>query len=235
MIRAAELRGVTTEYEKYVAAVNLFKEKYLGLPGDLKNATAFWGAAHATPATCVTTVGTDMQTCNGDGDGYIEFATAANRRGENYMFWQHLANAGLIEGKFSGFTGAGGFNHAIINSNVPESRIGGVGWTQMWFISSLSVPQFFDGTYGNFLSVGREFPAWETVRSAFTPLEAKNVDSKIDDGMPATGSMIVRRSIDVDTCAINSGGVVPASSDMAAVYNLSLQTAACGLIFRELY
>jgi prepilin-type N-terminal cleavage/methylation domain-containing protein len=43
MIRAAELRSITSEKDQFQTAVNLFKNKYLGLPGDLSNATAFWG------------------------------------------------------------------------------------------------------------------------------------------------------------------------------------------------
>ena len=102
LIRAAELRSFTTEYSKYVAAVNSFKDKYFQLPGDMPNATSFWGAAHATPATCLTTVGTGSQTCNGDGNGSISNAAAASQYGEEYTFWQHLANAGLIEGSYTG-------------------------------------------------------------------------------------------------------------------------------------
>jgi|GEM_PF-3995865 len=36
MIRAAELRALITEQEQYKTAVNTFRDKYLGLPGDLK-------------------------------------------------------------------------------------------------------------------------------------------------------------------------------------------------------
>ena len=62
LIRAAELRAVTTEYQRYVAAVQTFRDKYMALPGDMPNAIAFWGAAHATPATCQTTSSTTSAT-----------------------------------------------------------------------------------------------------------------------------------------------------------------------------
>jgi len=39
MIRAAELRAVLTELTQYQTATNTFRDKYLGLPGDLRNAT----------------------------------------------------------------------------------------------------------------------------------------------------------------------------------------------------
>ena len=52
LIRAAELRSVATESQRYMAALNSFRDKYFALPGDMANATAFWGAQNATPATC---------------------------------------------------------------------------------------------------------------------------------------------------------------------------------------
>src|SRR5438552_4058186 len=58
LIRAAELRSVTTEFSRYLAAVQSFKDKYFALPGDMANATAFWGIAGGTgsDATCLSTV-----------------------------------------------------------------------------------------------------------------------------------------------------------------------------------
>ena len=123
MIRAAELRSVITEYQQYQTAVHTFRDKYLGLPGDLKNATAFWGAAHATPATCLTTVGTGTQTCNGNGDGILDDSANASEYGERFTFWQHLANADLANGTFTGIAGPGAINNAIIDENIPSSKL----------------------------------------------------------------------------------------------------------------
>ena len=41
LIRAAELRSVTTQYQGYVTAVNTFRDKYFALPGDMPNAIDF--------------------------------------------------------------------------------------------------------------------------------------------------------------------------------------------------
>jgi hypothetical protein len=76
MIRAAELRSITSEKDQIQTAVMLFRNKYLGLPGDLSNATAFWGTMPT--GTCSNTVAgasgaTGTQTCNGDGDSKIGF------------------------------------------------------------------------------------------------------------------------------------------------------------------
>ena len=49
LIRAAELRSVSTEYSRYVASVHTFRDKYFALPGDMTNATQFWGTAAVLP------------------------------------------------------------------------------------------------------------------------------------------------------------------------------------------
>jgi prepilin-type N-terminal cleavage/methylation domain-containing protein len=54
LIRAAELRRVVTDYNKYTTAVQSFRDKYFALPGDMTNAQNFWGVQDPTPATCRT-------------------------------------------------------------------------------------------------------------------------------------------------------------------------------------
>ena len=97
LIRAAELRSISTDYNRYTTAVASFRDKYFALPGDMPNAIDFWTAAHATPATCIDTPSTDKKTCNGDNNGKIDLSAGSN---EPFRFWQHLTNAGLIEGSY---------------------------------------------------------------------------------------------------------------------------------------
>lgn len=42
LIRAAELRSVSTEQSRWVTAANSFRDKYFALPGDFRDATKFW-------------------------------------------------------------------------------------------------------------------------------------------------------------------------------------------------
>ena len=39
LIRAAELRAVSTEHSKFVTAMNSFRDKYFAAPGDMKPPT----------------------------------------------------------------------------------------------------------------------------------------------------------------------------------------------------
>lgn len=52
LIRAAELRSVTTQLQQYQTALQTFRNKYFALPGDMTKATDFWTSAFGT--NCVT-------------------------------------------------------------------------------------------------------------------------------------------------------------------------------------
>lgn len=102
LIRASELRAVSTQLQKFAAAHYSFQDKYFAIPGDMRNAVTFWGAADGSTGetvACLTvdslTLSDPKQTCNGDGNGRIETTGTSD---EIRRYWQHLANAGLIEG-----------------------------------------------------------------------------------------------------------------------------------------
>ena len=132
LIRAAELRSVTADYSRYVAAISSFRDKYFALPGDMANAGSFWGVD--TTANCdwaSSTAGTGTTTCNGDGDGRIivNYTSPSN---EPFRSWQHLASAGLVEGSYNGLCSPcwpGSAGGAVPGQNVPKSRISNAGWT----------------------------------------------------------------------------------------------------------
>lgn len=231
LIRAAELRAVSAEYQRYYTAVQSFRDKYFALPGDLTNATQFWGVAHATPATCQTTVGTGTQTCDGDGDGRVE--EFVNNGYEMFRFWQHLANAGLIEGNYTGVRGASGVYHHILGTNAPRSKMNNAGWAFSNLDNFAGDGNTYALDYGNmfwFGSVaGNERPQAEVLK----PEEAWNVDTKVDDGRPATGKVIMRNN---NTYAWGNASACTTStslSDYAGVYNLSSSVIACALMIRQ--
>ena len=104
LIRASELRSVTTEYQRYITATQTFRDKYFALPGDMNNATRFWGDDNAACADAAIPNGTPG-TCNGNGNGGLEWA-GASATGERFQFWKHLSLAGVIEGTYSGLAGS---------------------------------------------------------------------------------------------------------------------------------
>lgn len=219
MIRAAELRSVTTEYEKYVAALNLFKEKYMGLPGDLKNATAFWGAM--TNCGAASPSGTGTQTCNGNGDTILHGAAGNGQTSEEFLAWQHLANAGLIEGKYTGISGSGGTAHSVISQNVPAGKMSGTGWSFIYTgdVTDPSEPNWFVGYYGQLMQLGTQNGAERTGGSALLPEELWAIDSKIDDGKPGYGTIKTTK---------NANSPCPTTNDpTTAEYNVTLKEIRC--------
>jgi prepilin-type N-terminal cleavage/methylation domain-containing protein len=121
LIRAAELRAVSTEFQRYVTASHTFRDKYFGLPGDITNATLIWGAAHGTPATCRTTASTGAATCDGNGDGNINTIDSGTTYSERHRYWQQLSAAGLIEGSYTGVGGSVGVAQVVPGTNAPRS------------------------------------------------------------------------------------------------------------------
>jgi len=229
MIRAAEIRSVMTDLERFKTSNYTFRDKYLGLPGDLKNATAFWGEAHATPATCRTTASTGTETCNGDGNGRLETITGSSER---YRSWQQLANAELISGTYTGVSGPGNANtDANPGENVPLSKVGGSGYHVGYYAIQSGSSYYFDGVFGgNIIVYGNDGGVGSIVQNpVLTPKEAWSVDKKIDDGRSGLGSIVTWKG----TYSYNSGGVTCATVDdpNTSEYNLTEDAIACPLWF----
>jgi len=238
LIRAAELRAVHTDLGKYATAYYLFRDKYFQIPGDMSNAVIFWGAADsstgetaACPTTDSLTLANKKLTCNGDGNGRIENITQSN---EIYRQWQHLANAGLVEGTFSGIAGA--TNGGLPGYNIPLSKMNKLAIGSGWWPSGDPSGTYsgstydFDGYYGNVYTVQGPRDATFTPPQAriMRPQEMWNIDTKMDDGKPATGKVVVHASNDLADCTSTA-----VTTDLTATYLLSETSKLCGLIFRQ--
>ena len=220
LIRAAELRGVTTDYQRFVAATQIFNEKYQALPGDITNATEFWGTAAACPGTHLQP-STDARTCNGNGNGMVFGETPSSN--ESYRFWQHLANAGLISGTYSGVTGGAVNANTSIAANSPSGKAS----NQLWFVwhwptvASIAGQGWFQRDYGNRLSVGSAFPNAEPW-GVGNPAEMLGIDIKLDDGKPATGKVMVHPADCTDATS---------NTDFESDYLVTASDVTCLLMF----
>ena len=189
----------------------------------MTNAQSFWGVAHATPSNCRTTVGTGTATCNGNGNGLIQAFTLGPV--EHFRAWQHLANAGLVEGNYTGVTGPAHANEdANIGVNVPRGRISnsGFGWNAVGTVIGGADADYFDGNYANVLHFGGNGNA-NMYYPLIKPEEQWNIDNKMDDGLPSQGSL---RSFK------NGSSLTPgcaAASNVA--YNLTATGNLCSIIF----
>lgn len=147
LIRAAELRSVSTDYERYRTATSAFRDKYFGLPGDITNASSFWGAAVSCPGD-FTTPSTNAQTCNGDGDATIEYFGVTTSH-EHMRAWQHLANAGLIQGLYTGQPASAELRHCVAGSNCPAGNIQQLAYMLATYtdVTATNAATFFIGNY----------------------------------------------------------------------------------------
>ena len=228
LIRAAELRSITTQQSRFHAAVMTFRDKYMAIPGDMNNATNYWGIAAGTgnDAACNTAVSTTPATCNGDGDGKLFNITGSI---EYFRFWQHLANAGLVEGTYTGTTD-GSNTYSNTSKNVPTGRLGSSLWQTAYWGTISSNAQWFNGEYGNALMFGGMIPNYDAVGAILKPEEAYNIDMKMDDGKPALGKVVVRVYSDLAGCTTTSN---PAT--LTAEYRLNSTALGCALVFPRLF
>lgn len=231
LIRASELRSIATQYNSHLAAVTAFKEKYLGLPGDIRNATTFWGAADNDQYTCGLVPGTGTQTCNGNGNGKIDSTANYN---ELFRFWQQLSNAGLIEGSYSGFHGGDGYYYAN-KGNSPAGKLR----NSLWYVHDAGtiggMAVAFHGTYNNTFIFGLErVPAsGRPDLPALKPEEAYNIDVKIDDGKPALGMLVGYPG--AYTANDYKCTDATANTSFDANYQLNNNNVTCALYFRDLF
>jgi prepilin-type N-terminal cleavage/methylation domain-containing protein len=227
LIQAAELRSVHTEHTRYAAAVQTFRDKYFIIPGDMTNATAIWGTASGG---CPTGARSGTQTCNGNGDGLLTVAQQ-----EHFLFWQHLANAGLIEGSFSGRSGPSWpENDWIIGINAPGSKLSNGIWVVYRFTSFMSGDSgalddsgiWFDGNYGNFYTLGGSRDPSSTImgQTLITPKDLWNMDTKLDDGKPGAGKVM---AYNYSTCTTATAS----SQTTTAAYALTNNSVQCIAIF----
>lgn len=230
LIRAAELRGVTRDMSRYATAIHTFRDKYFGLPGDITNAVKFWGAAaggtaDGVDATCAaldeTSPSTGTETCNGNGDGQI----VGSGGYERWRSVQQLANAGLIEGHYTGVVGAGGAFQTVPGENAMASRIGNGAYLMLWLGDRIGQVSYYDGSYGNSIFFGNVTDGSPGL-PIISPEDAWNVDSKLDDGRPALGKL---RTFP----PAHAWGTNCADSDVEsdANYNVSYSGAACQFLF----
>jgi prepilin-type N-terminal cleavage/methylation domain-containing protein len=216
LVRSAELRAVVSEYESFNAAVGTFRGKYGGMPGDVDGATDYGFVG------------------DGDGDGLL-VATGAgtsHAANENVFFWNHLGSTGasMISGSYDGVAIT---NAATLADGTPQTKVG-----EHWGV--------FTNGASNFFMAGITAPDAannQTTTNILNPLDAKNIDDKIDDGRPMRGIVQAREedAIDADTAPTDgaaggafcvTGSAVAGTADSTAEYNTQQEGLECTLRIR---
>lgn len=234
LIRASELRSVSSQYQTHMAAVHTFRDKYFALPGDFKDATKFWGRL-VSAGHCVTNSAKAVASpgaCDGNGDGVIDNPSSTSQAGEIFGFWQQLAHAGLIEGSYTGISGPTTNPwHSILGENVPRAKISNAGWVVYPHgnLTGVNNAVIWAVDNGNNLIIGGQSSDSIPEVAIFSPEETWNIDTKLDDGKPGTGRMMIRYW---DTCTnAVSNGHTNVSHRTSAEYLYSDTSKQCAIYF----
>ncbi|MFZ4542094.1 MAG: type II secretion system protein [Rickettsiales bacterium] len=235
LIRAAELRSATAEYQKYYTAVQTFRDKYFAAPGDMNTATRFWG--NLGSAGCVNNAGTGAVTtgtCDGNSDGILTAGAVVSQTSEIFQFWRQLAAAGLIEGTYTGIAGAtAGWsgNDAIVGTNVPKAKLNNAGWSVYAMINYAGNNWTYAMDYGSALHLGGQTAGTVTETAVIRPEEAWNIDTKIDDGKPGTGKLIAKENGNFTLAVGVKCTTSTSQTDYTGSYSLANTALICSLIF----
>lgn len=229
LIKAAEIRATVSQLEKYAAAVNTFRGKYNGLPGDLTN-----GATFGLVSTTATT---------GIGNGLIESNGSAGLGrsycGETQIFWRHMAQANLISESITEPSGAGTaatyecLGYTVNDSTIPLAKMGK--GNRLFAVSTGGLNYFMMAGAATVANTG--IPG--TIASTLTPIEAFQIDGKLDDGLPTTGLVASSALMDPSTIQGGAGTATTACYDTttatAQVYAIAENTStpACQLRIRS--
>ncbi len=224
LIRASELRAVSTEYNRYNTAISAFRDKYFAIPGDFANASGFgWGSY------------------NGNGNGQLDLSTTAGSN-ESSTIWVQLAAAGLIEGSYTNVaaTSTSVCGTMTAGTNNPRSKMNSAGWNALYLgavdITSLI---YYQGSYGNvFVFGGGTTCGTATATTGLLKSEeAWNIDTKMDDGKPDSGAWRTFESQGNATSGSGCGTIAPAATALAASsYDLANTSAtACSFVIKTGY
>lgn len=150
---------------------------------------------------------TSPNNCNGDGNGLIKDT-------ERLRSWQHLALAELIPGSYDGGpTKTRAMTPEI--TTVPLSKYKTSYWRH---ITNTDYIITYAGTANNWAGT-------------MTPLEAKHIDTKYDDGVHDSGKITAYAA---SPPRKGTGGTYPADSCYTtSSYTLTFNDNSCALTFRE--
>jgi len=185
MIESAENNKFITQLQQYSVAIDMFKSSYKELPGDSR-----------------------IYNSTGNNDGVIEYCSSCSSTfvAEGINVWHDLSAAGMLATQYNEAADWDDINPGV---TVPEFKFGSA--TGIFRVGQvMGTSTVWDGTtvdfYSNskigagyqindmFIQFGRicNLDVWPYNRlmcQIMTPLRAKAIDMKMDDGMPNTGEL----------------------------------------------
>lgn len=226
LLENARVTSTIAQIKSYDAAVTAFRDIYDSWPGDLLNAANRIPGCNENCSPSAPTAGDAIlgspDWCNADWNVYIK---TGNELDETWLFWQHLLKANLIAGVNDQILSDGFAGEAEWGVTHPAAKTGG-GFIAAYEMSGCILEGAPVGlsSSGNVLQL-RVTPGSMSLgdnaqpgQSPLTPLRAQQIDTKMDDGTPDTGSIV-------------SWGKTESCFGAAApyAYNSSVNSKDCGL------
>ena len=240
LIKAAEIRATVAQVEKYNSAVNTFRTKYNALPGDITSTQA---GAFGLYSETTLAGGAGHQ----DGNGLIECGASGavtTPIGECLMFWRHLTDANLIDGSLGTSSADSlidvttGKVTATVNTpskSFPQTKTTP---TNSFLVYSVSGINYYQTVAVATATTG---PAYTYNNVGLTPIQAYNMDIKLDDGLPGTGIVQARLYTGVNVAAsiavgaaanTCTNGTIAATATYNRVAATGGNDGSCALQFR---
>ncbi len=226
LIHSAEIRAQITDLTRYEVAINTFQNKYGALPGDLANATAYWGT----------------QTTNGNGNGQVESATLYSSGGlnsyvtpDNYYYdgerpqlFKQLGLAKLVKESFDGSANLGtgyptvSMNHAagmFVSGKWDTYDLGNDAYAATSTIATATLYMSIDVSNPLQFGLGNTF---NDNSGIFMPEDISSIDTKMDDGKPNSGKVLAL-----------SLNVYPLCTSSDTVYNIIAagESKSCNMLY----
>jgi hypothetical protein len=196
LVGAYRVHSQISQLATWDEAVRTFYDKFEGLPGDLL-------AIKAEREGLVTGDGTPG---HGDNDGKISPCNLGwqwHLGCETALFWSQLADSGLIKDSYnadSRFTNGRLTHVGSLDPYLPQSSFGEGIYVTVWNTDKSQPSPGKQLPYGNYYEISRlrgvEEEKFIDDSKALTPAQSYAFDSKIDDGLPFSGRVVVNGDAD---------------------------------------
>ncbi|NBB23399.1 prepilin-type N-terminal cleavage/methylation domain-containing protein [Runella sp. CRIBMP] len=252
LIESAKVNRAVTDFKKYETAMLTFKAKYNALPGDMLNAYTFFDGSGGS-SVCGGNNNSRLG-CNGNGDSLIGWNADHQ---EVQKVWAHLNLSNINKDVSLYPTKEYRFMVTSPNPNptgwaadTPNDRNTPLSTITEGAVFSLASPRLLSGgTYygqtGLWISLSK--PESKPIAGYLDDIlnnvvsagTAMNIDSKIDDGLPTTGTVlaltrwVAGSAWEVCATTYIPYNQMPSIAPSASItYTANQQNLACSLLFK---
>ncbi|WP_025770530.1 prepilin-type N-terminal cleavage/methylation domain-containing protein [Thioalkalivibrio sp. HK1] len=207
VMKGQELIG-SARVRNIIDSVSGIEAAYFGFVDRYRRVPGDWGMKEASVAIGVTLNG------GGDNDGRIDNESSDKWKEPNAL-WEQLAKAGFLQGEFKGGTAEPNATNRLAPLN-PYNRIMVIGSTDDYLAGGTATVRLN-------LVLGRGMPVDI----------AREVDVKLDDGAPDTGSvrLAVSTGATFGEPAQSERNCVADGADGAKIYAVSSDSQDCNLVY----